>query len=369
MGYFDRTSCPETAASPSKNRVWSFWDTAANRVGFPASEPVKPHRQTRSMPTKPVSGRPNGNISDYLASNGIVVAHREFDPYGNTTTATGPLVNNFNFWFSSKYLDQETGLYYYGYRFYSPALGRWASRDPIEEQGGLNLHVIVLNDPVNSVDAFGLRTLAEDIEAHALLQAVEAACRLAGRPLTGKFLGLYLNEKNSGEYELTPDEVMTIINNEGFRTSLKKRAWVIIVRNGPGMIRHQDTNWSSHRFYKTRDGDLWSAFNDIRFKVALDGCIEAGGADGLRFHGNMTVDMSDMWTFGNPGTAHRQPFQFWDWLPNRYQYIREQRFLDLETRGWVKPFNIKGRRHAAYTITVNRSSPAGAEMRYDPYNR
>jgi hypothetical protein len=86
-------------------------------------------------------------------------------------------------------------------------------------------------------------------------------------------------------------------------------------------------------------------------------------------HGNLTVDMSDMWTFGSSRTAYRQPFQFWDWVPDRYQYIREQRFLDLETRGWVKPFNIKGRRHAAYTITVNLSSPAGAEMRYDPYNR
>ena len=34
---------------------------------------------------------------------------------------------------STKYLDKETGLYYYGYRFYNPSLGRWPSRDPIEE--------------------------------------------------------------------------------------------------------------------------------------------------------------------------------------------------------------------------------------------
>jgi hypothetical protein len=248
-------------------------------------------------------------------------------------------------------------------------MGRWVNRDPIEEQGGLNLYVVVLNDPINSVDAFGLRTLAEDLEAHALLQAVEIACRLAGRPLTGKFLGIYLDEGNSGEYELTSDEVMTIINNEDFRRSLKNRAWMIIVRNGPGNINHQDVDWSSHRFNHSRDGDLWSAFNDLRFKLKLDGCIESRGADNLRFHGNLTVDMSDMWSFGSSRTAYRQPFQFWDWVPDRYQYIREQRFLDLETRGWVKPFNIKGRRHAAYTITVNRSSPAGAEMRYDPYNR
>lgn len=32
---------------------------------------------------------------------------------------------------------------------------RWLSRDPIEEQGGLNLYGYVLNDPVNMVDPLG----------------------------------------------------------------------------------------------------------------------------------------------------------------------------------------------------------------------
>jgi RHS repeat-associated protein len=47
------------------------------------------------------------------------------------------MVNDFNFWFSTKYLDHETGNYYYGYRYYSPSLGRFPSRDPIGEQGFL----------------------------------------------------------------------------------------------------------------------------------------------------------------------------------------------------------------------------------------
>lgn len=40
--------------------------------------------------------------------------------YGSTVVATGSRVNDFSFWFSSKYLDEETGLYYYGRRHYSP---------------------------------------------------------------------------------------------------------------------------------------------------------------------------------------------------------------------------------------------------------
>ena len=48
------------------------------------------------------------------------------------------------------------GLYYYGYRYYSPVLGRWLSRDPIGEDGGLNLYGFVGNEPVSLVDFLGL---------------------------------------------------------------------------------------------------------------------------------------------------------------------------------------------------------------------
>ena len=43
----------------------------------------------------------------------------------------------------------------YGYRYYDPATGRWPSRDPIEEKGGLNLYGFVGNDGVGSVDYLG----------------------------------------------------------------------------------------------------------------------------------------------------------------------------------------------------------------------
>jgi RHS repeat-associated protein len=45
---------------------------------------------------------------------------------------------------------------YYGYRYYHPQTGRWISRDPIEEEGGLNLYGFVGNDGVNWWDLLGL---------------------------------------------------------------------------------------------------------------------------------------------------------------------------------------------------------------------
>ena len=57
--------------------------------------------------------------------------------------------------FSTKYQDAETGLYYYGYRYYSPELGRWINRDPIEEEGGLNFYTFSHNEPTNLIDPIG----------------------------------------------------------------------------------------------------------------------------------------------------------------------------------------------------------------------
>jgi uncharacterized protein RhaS with RHS repeats len=48
------------------------------------------------------------------------------------------------------------GVTYYSYRWYDPLTGRWPSRDPIEEEGGINLYGFVRNDGVNRVDLLGL---------------------------------------------------------------------------------------------------------------------------------------------------------------------------------------------------------------------
>jgi RHS repeat-associated protein len=79
------------------------------------------------------------------------------------------------FLFSTKYYDWETGLYYYGYRYYDPSMGRWPSRDPIGELGGRNLYAFVWNSPVNAHDPLGERPNWH----HLLPQAPELAAFFA----------------------------------------------------------------------------------------------------------------------------------------------------------------------------------------------
>ena len=98
----------------------------------------------------------NGNVTDLVGANGESFAQYQFDPYGNTSSKSGVLADVNPFRFSTKYLDAETSLYYYGHRYHSPGLGRWISLDPIGEDGGFNIYGFVGNNPTTLVDPFGL---------------------------------------------------------------------------------------------------------------------------------------------------------------------------------------------------------------------
>ena len=100
----------------------------------------------------------NGNVGQLLrGADGTVAAEYEYGPFGELMRSSGSmaLVNPFRF--STKYADDETGLTYYGLRYYDASLGRWLNRDPIGERGGLNLYGFVGNDGVNRWDLLGLQ--------------------------------------------------------------------------------------------------------------------------------------------------------------------------------------------------------------------
>ena len=99
----------------------------------------------------------NGNVIGYWHEEGDLVAEYAYDAFGNTISSSGSMASVFPHRFSTKYYDAETDLYYYGYRYYSPSLGRWISRDPIEEEGGINLYQTTSNDMISQVDFLGNR--------------------------------------------------------------------------------------------------------------------------------------------------------------------------------------------------------------------
>jgi len=95
-----------------------------------------------------------GNVRAVLDGNQNVVASYAYDAFGVQTGQSGTLDQPYRF--STKRYYDDIGLNYYGYRFYAPRLGRWMTRDPLGEKGGLNLYGFVGNGPMNIIDPYGL---------------------------------------------------------------------------------------------------------------------------------------------------------------------------------------------------------------------
>ena len=97
----------------------------------------------------------NGNVAALSDISGTTVAQYSYNPYGKVIASSGAMAAINPFRFSTKYTDDETGLIYFGYRFYSPQLGRWLNRDPLGEYDGVNLAAYCRNH-FGSLDVLGL---------------------------------------------------------------------------------------------------------------------------------------------------------------------------------------------------------------------
>ena len=104
----------------------------------------------------------NGNVTALTDDRGNQTATYRYDAFGNSLVTQGEKAVENEYRFSTKPLDEVSGLYYYGYRYYDPVTGRWPSRDPIEERGGVNLYASVNNDGLNQWDYLGLSRAGEE---------------------------------------------------------------------------------------------------------------------------------------------------------------------------------------------------------------
>jgi len=108
-----------------------------------------------------------GSIREVTDSSGHLVTQLDYDAWGNEAVVSGTMTVDFGF--TGHYFHQPSGLNLSKYRAYNPALGRWISRDPLENaemSQGPNLYAYVKNDPINSLDLLGLFTQAELDAAH-----------------------------------------------------------------------------------------------------------------------------------------------------------------------------------------------------------
>jgi RHS repeat-associated protein len=98
-----------------------------------------------------------GSIREVTNIDGSLLARYDYDPYGKAVVVDGNM--SVDFGYTGHYFHAPSGLNLTLYRAYNPALGRWLSRDPIGEAGGVNLYGYVGNSPINSWDPLGLKDI------------------------------------------------------------------------------------------------------------------------------------------------------------------------------------------------------------------
>lgn len=99
-----------------------------------------------------------GSSNLELDSEANILTQEEYYPFGGTAVWSAKSATEAKYKYV-RYSGKErdaTGLYYYGYRYYMPWMGRWLNPDPAWNIDGLNLYRMVMNNPVILKDNDGL---------------------------------------------------------------------------------------------------------------------------------------------------------------------------------------------------------------------
>ncbi len=99
------------------------------------------------------------SVSLEMDAQAQLISYEEYFPYGGTAIIAGKNqkeVKLKDYRYSGKERDDSTGLYYYGFRYYAPWLGRWLNPDPAGTVDGMNLFAFVRGNPVTATDEDGL---------------------------------------------------------------------------------------------------------------------------------------------------------------------------------------------------------------------
>ena len=110
--------------------------------------------------------REDGSGAIITNLDGEVSQHIEYVPFGEVFIEERNNTWNTPYLFNAKEFDEETGMYYYGARYYEPKLSLWMSVDPLEEKYyNSSSYAYCNNNPIRFIDLDGRIVIASDENA------------------------------------------------------------------------------------------------------------------------------------------------------------------------------------------------------------
>jgi RHS repeat-associated protein len=148
------------------------------------------------VPPGQLNGTATGNVNeafryfyhpDHLEStsyvtdaSGEVYQHLEYMAFGETFVEEHSNTDRTPYLFNGKELDEETGLYYYGARYYDARTSVWLSVDPLAEKYPTwTPYAYAFNNPINYIDPTGME--GEDPPSKEKAKAIEVANKFASK--------------------------------------------------------------------------------------------------------------------------------------------------------------------------------------------
>ncbi|MBI4846533.1 MAG: tetratricopeptide repeat protein [Candidatus Omnitrophica bacterium] len=94
-----------------------------------------------------------GNVNQITDATGAVIQTHDYDAFGNIVSQSGFLTNAYSY--KTKEYSANTGLVYFGARYYDSLTGRFITADPLGMVDGTNVYLYCGNDPINIYDPYG----------------------------------------------------------------------------------------------------------------------------------------------------------------------------------------------------------------------
>ena len=199
-----------------------------------------------------------------------------------------------DFGFHGQFLDSGTSYYNYGYRNYSPEIGRWLNKDPIAEQGGLLLYLYASNCPNGFLDYLGLKVTAEN---SFFAKSGGPVRGIAGEVEFPQYtISLEGDQRqcpeNCGELFLGPTTAITVVTHlnpadnakahEEHHVALIKRAWSLVIsvydKFTDRCLTKEKANCYRQKFTAFRMGLVFSQYSTyLNQRFHCQGVVDSAG--------------------------------------------------------------------------------------------